>query len=154
MLWNIDIWVVEFLVEKYMSLKLIKFFIVLFKIRFFNIPSCLVTLHKSISKLIRYLVYGIETWYQVISLKSTLLLCIVGPSWSIANNFVIDFYCRCLEILWQIAFTGKKMSDVLIYSSINPQYSIPLLGRFTLIIHQNSISRTSTVHRLFWVSRA
>ena len=45
--------------------------------------------------------------------------------------------------------TGKKMSDVLIYSSINPQYSIPLLGRFTLIIHQNSISRTSTVHRLF-----
>ena len=45
--------------------------------------------------------------------------------------------------------TGKKMSDVLIYSSINPQYSIPLLGRFTLIIHQNSISRTSIVHRLF-----
>ena len=24
-------------------------------------------------------------------------------SWSIANNFVIDFYCRCLEILCQIA---------------------------------------------------
>ena len=23
-------------------------------------------------------------------------------SWSIANNFVIDFYCRCLEILRQI----------------------------------------------------
>ena len=24
-------------------------------------------------------------------------------SWSIANNLVIDFYCRCLEILCQIA---------------------------------------------------
>ena len=24
-------------------------------------------------------------------------------SWSIANNFVIDFYCRCLDILCQIA---------------------------------------------------
>ena len=24
-------------------------------------------------------------------------------SWSIANDFVIDFYCRCLEILCQIA---------------------------------------------------
>ena len=45
--------------------------------------------------------------------------------------------------------TGKTLSDVLIYSSINPKYSIPLLGRFTLIIHQISISRTSTVHRLF-----
>ena len=27
-------------------------------------------------------------------------------SWSIANNFVIDFYCRCLEILCQIALSG------------------------------------------------
>ena len=26
-------------------------------------------------------------------------------SWSIANNFVIGFYCRCLEILCQIAFS-------------------------------------------------
>ena len=25
--------------------------------------------------------------------------------WSIANNFVIDVYCRCLEILYQIAFS-------------------------------------------------
>ena len=25
-------------------------------------------------------------------------------SWSIANNFVIGVYCRCLEILSQIAF--------------------------------------------------
>ena len=32
--------------------------------------------------------------------------------------------------------TGKTLSDVLIYLSINPKYSIPLLGRFTLIIHQ------------------
>ena len=31
-------------------------------------------------------------------------LCTVAVSgWSIANNFVIDFYCRCLEILCQIA---------------------------------------------------
>ena len=28
-------------------------------------------------------------------------------SWSIANNFVIDFYCRCLEILCQIAINCK-----------------------------------------------
>ena len=26
-------------------------------------------------------------------------------SWSIANNIVIDVYCRCLEILYQIAFS-------------------------------------------------
>ena len=27
-------------------------------------------------------------------------------SWSIANNFVIGFYCRCLEIIYQIAFSS------------------------------------------------
>ena len=27
-------------------------------------------------------------------------------SWSIANNFVIGFYCRCLEILCRIAFSN------------------------------------------------
>jgi hypothetical protein len=27
-------------------------------------------------------------------------------SWSIANNFVIDVYCRCLETLCQIAFSS------------------------------------------------
>ena len=27
-------------------------------------------------------------------------------SWSIAINFVIGFYCRCLEILCQIAFSS------------------------------------------------
>ena len=27
-------------------------------------------------------------------------------SWSIANNFVIGFYCRCLEILCQIALSS------------------------------------------------
>ena len=27
-------------------------------------------------------------------------------SWFIANNFVIGFYCRCLEILCQIAFSS------------------------------------------------
>ena len=46
------------------------------------------------------------------------------------------------------------MSDVLIYLSINPQYSIPLLGRFPSIIHQKYISRTSTVQILFWFSRS
>ena len=50
--------------------------------------------------------------------------------------------------------TGKKISDVLIYLSINPQYSIPLLGRFPSIIHQKYISRTSTVQILFWFSRS
>ena len=32
-----------------------------------------------------------------------LLLCMY--SWSIANNFVIDVYCRCLEILFQIVLS-------------------------------------------------
>ena len=27
-------------------------------------------------------------------------------SWCIANNFVIDFYCRCLEILCRIVFSS------------------------------------------------
>ena len=27
-------------------------------------------------------------------------------NWSIANNFVMGFYCRCLEILCQIAFNS------------------------------------------------
>ena len=38
--------------------------------------------------------------------KVTIMSLINGytvSSWSIANNFVIDFYCRCLEILCQIA---------------------------------------------------
>ena len=38
--------------------------------------------------------------------------------------------------------TGKSLSEGLIFSSINPKYSIPLLGRFTLIIHHISTSRT------------
>ena len=38
--------------------------------------------------------------------------------------------------------TGKSLSEVLFFWSINPKYSILLLGRFTLIIHQISISRT------------
>ena len=55
---------------------------------------------------------------------------------------------------WWIRGTGKSLSDVLIYLSINPQYSIPLLGRFPSIIHQKYISRTSTVQILFWFSRS
>ena len=38
--------------------------------------------------------------------------------------------------------TGKNLSDVHIYLSYNPTYSMSLLGRFTLIIHENYISRT------------
>ena len=30
-----------------------------------------------------------------------------GTKDSIANNFVIDVYCRCLQILYQIAFFYK-----------------------------------------------
>ena len=45
--------------------------------------------------------------------------------------------------------TGKKLSDVLIYLSINPKYSILLLGRFTLITHENYISNTLTLHTVF-----
>ena len=45
--------------------------------------------------------------------------------------------------------TGKTLSDLLIYLSINPKYSIPLLGRFTLIIHQNYISRTLVERQLY-----
>ena len=34
-------------------------------------------------------------------------LCTVAVySWSIANNFVIGVYCRCLEILSQFAFSS------------------------------------------------
>ena len=35
------------------------------------------------------------------------------------------------KVCQRISVTGKKLSDVLIYLSINPKYSIPLLGRFT-----------------------
>ena len=51
----------------------------------------------------------------------------------------------------KIGDTDKKLSDVLIYLSINPKYSILLLGRFTLIIHQNHISRTLVEHQLYTV---
>ena len=44
--------------------------------------------------------------------------------------------------------TGKKLSDVLIYLSINPKYSIILLGRFTWIIYQSYISRTPLERQL------
>ena len=39
--------------------------------------------------------------------KSRFILYTVAEySWSIANNFVIGFYCRCLEILCQITFSS------------------------------------------------
>ena len=47
-----------------------------------------------------------------------------------------------------ISRKSKTLPDALIYLSINPKYSIPLLGRFTLIIHQNC-SRT-LVERQFY----
>ena len=47
------------------------------------------------------------------------------------------------------SYTGIKLSDVLIYLSINPKYSIPLLGRFTLIIHQNYISRKLVERQIY-----
>ena len=40
------------------------------------------------------------------------------------------------------AGTGKSFSEALIYFSINPKYSIALLGRFPLIIHQNYVNFT------------
>ena len=45
--------------------------------------------------------------------------------------------------------TGKSFSEALIYFSINPKYSIVLLGRFPLIIHQNYISRTLVERQLY-----
>ena len=76
----------------------------------------------------------------------------IRPSANVISKSLLLSWTHSTRLFYYV--TGKKMSDVLIYSSINPHYSIPLLGRFTLIIHQNSTSRTSTVHRLFWVSRA
>ena len=45
--------------------------------------------------------YFIFTASMLIGKKHT----VAEYSWSIANNFVIDVYCRCLEILYQIAFS-------------------------------------------------
>jgi hypothetical protein len=45
--------------------------------------------------------------------------------------------------------TGKSFSEALIYFSINPKYSIALLGRFPLIIHKNYISRTLVERQLY-----
>ena len=49
-------------------------------------------------------------------------------SWSIANNFVIGVYCRCLEILSQIAF-----SSVANYFRIyrKKQFGIESVGIYT-----------------------
>ena len=49
-------------------------------------------------------------------------------------------YCGGFFVLF---CTSKSMSEALTFASINPKYSIPLLDRFTLIIHKNCISRTS-----------
>ena len=47
---------------------------------------------------------------------------------------VLNFRTICVNLC-----TGKSLSDVLIYLSINQQYSIPLLGRFPLIIGTSEI---------------
>ena len=49
--------------------------------------------------------YRVELLYVSISrLRETYTVAVY--SWSIANNFVIVVYCRCLEILSQIAFSS------------------------------------------------
>ena len=42
----------------------------------------------------------------VLGLECNQVYTVAVYSWSIANNFVIDVYCRCLEILCQIAFSS------------------------------------------------
>ena len=66
-------------------------------------------------------------------------------------NFLMENDRRVLKkiliflgiIVFSAAFNiGKSLSEELIFSSVNPKCSIPLLGRFSLIIHQIYISRT------------
>ena len=87
-------------------------------------------------------------------------MCIKGPeSWWIAKSITPQLVVNQSKINPQLhqllgplitpICTGKKLSDVLIYLSINPKYSIPLLGRFTLMIHQIYISRTLVEHQLY-----
>ena len=47
----------------------------------------------------------LNTWglIKVHKCKTTRKYTVAVYSWSIANNFVIDVYCRCLENLCQIA---------------------------------------------------
>ena len=44
-----------------------------------------------------------EKHYLQIQNSNTIKYTVAVYSWSIANNFVIDVYCRCLHILCQIA---------------------------------------------------
>ena len=58
-------------------------------------------------------------------------------SWSIANNFVIGVYCRCLEILSQIAF-----SSVANYfrSYRRKQFGIESAGIYSSVMQPNDFS--------------
>ena len=58
-------------------------------------------------RLARWVFHAVE--FTVASLAYLLLAyynTVAVYSWSIANNFVIDVYCRCLEILCQIALSS------------------------------------------------
>ena len=52
-----------------------------------------------------FLHWAVATLKELIPFQNKKILAhtVAVSSWSIANNFVIDFYCRCLEILRQIA---------------------------------------------------
>ena len=70
--------------------------------------------------------------------------------WELAVKNVIDILKMAIGA-YKLGInmdTGKSLSEVLIYSSINPKYSIPLLGRFTLKIHQSYINRTPLERQL------
>ena len=71
-----------------------------------------------------------------------------APSISSSLSFLTQKY------VWQVVIAllvvqVKSCQMYLFFLSINPKYSIPLLGKFTLIIHQNYISRTLVEHQLY-----
>ena len=93
--------------------------------------------------------FGFSDWlsYKVINWAAQ-------HGWAKNKNKLNPNRCHYLLITYltfDVGFTGKSFSEAIIYFSINPKYSIPLLGRFTSIIHQNYISRTPTLHRLFYL---
>ena len=52
-------------------------------------------------------------------------------SWSIDNNFVIGFYCRCQEILCQIAFSIVHISANYFISYRKKQFGIKSVGIYS-----------------------
>ena len=62
-------------------------------------------------------------------------------SWSIANNFVIDVYCRCQQILCQIAFSSianyfrpYRKKQLLIIESLVTSLNSVLIMKATKVI--------------------